>query len=78
MKKKGGLNQRVGRNVRAHRQRLGLSQQEFAHRLSFDRTYVGGVERGERNITLDTLEALARMLDIDPLDLLRPASDPTD
>lgn len=77
MKKKGRLNQNLGRNVRAHRLGLGFSQQEFAHHLSMDRTYIGGLERGERNLTLDSLDALAQMLDVDPLDLLRPPCEPS-
>lgn len=75
MDKKGQLNQRLGKNVRTHRESLGLSQEQFAHRLSMDSTYIGGLERGERNLTLDTLEGLARMLKVDPLDLLCSRSD---
>lgn len=70
MQKKGNLNRRVGRNVRAHRSELQLSQEAFADRIGYDRTYVGGLERGERNLTLDTLEAVAERLGVDPMDLL--------
>ena len=38
--------------------------------LEYDRTYVAGVERGERNLTLDTMTVLAGKLGIDPLELL--------
>ena len=56
----------VGQRLRAHRQRLGLSQEKLADQL------LGSVERGERNLTLVSLEQLAERLGVDPLDLLRP------
>ena len=58
----------VGQRLRAHRQRLGLSQEKLADQLG----YLGSVERGERNLTLVSLEQLAERLGVDPLDLLRP------
>ena len=59
-----------GRRLRAHRQLLGLSQEEFADRIGMHRTYVGGLERGERNVTLRSVERMAERLEIDPRDLL--------
>jgi transcriptional regulator with XRE-family HTH domain len=50
-----------------------LSQEEFADRLDIHRTYMGGLERGERNVTLKTVERIARSLGIDPADLLAEA-----
>jgi transcriptional regulator with XRE-family HTH domain len=47
----------------------GYSQEAFADLLGYHRTYIGGVERGERNLTLRTVERLAAVLDVDPLDL---------
>jgi transcriptional regulator with XRE-family HTH domain len=47
----------------------GYSQEAFADLLGYHRTYIGGVERGERNLTLRTVERLATVLDVDPLDL---------
>ena len=61
----------VGRKLREHRLRLGLSQERLAEDLGFHRTYLGSVERGERNLTLASVEQLAERLGIDPLDLLR-------
>lgn len=61
----------VGRNIRLLRQERGLSQEELADVLGVHRTYMGGVERGERNLTLRTLERLADRLDVDPVTLLR-------
>ncbi|MHB8219376.1 MAG: helix-turn-helix domain-containing protein [Acidimicrobiales bacterium] len=67
----GDLQVRLGQNLRAFRRAKGLSQEEFADLLGFHRTYVGGLERGERNVTLQTLSRLARELGVDPLFLLR-------
>ncbi len=43
---------RLGENVRKCRDEHGISQEELAHRAGLDRTYIGGVERGERNPTI--------------------------
>ena len=53
------------------RQERGLSQEAFALTLDVHRTYMGGLERGERNLTLRSLERIAVKLGIEPLDLLR-------
>jgi transcriptional regulator with XRE-family HTH domain len=66
----GQLQRTVGANLRRLRTERGLSQEAFADELGFHRTYVGGVERGERNLTLRTVERLADILDVDPLELL--------
>ncbi|MFI5430097.1 helix-turn-helix domain-containing protein [Aeromicrobium sp. UC242_57] len=50
---------------------MGLSQEKFADQLGYHRTYAGALERGERNVSLKSLEHLAELLDVDPLDLLR-------
>lgn len=63
----------MGRNLRAYRQARGLSQEAFADVLDFHRTYMGGVERGERNLTLRSVERIAGRLGVDPLALLVPA-----
>jgi transcriptional regulator with XRE-family HTH domain len=67
----GDLQRTFGRNLRAYRQARGLSQEAFAEILEVHRTYMGGVERGERNLTLQTVERLAKRIDEDPLSLLR-------
>ena len=66
----GDLQRRVGANLRAYREEQGLSQESFAEVVGVHRTYLGGLERGERNLTLKSLERLAETLDLDPLDLL--------
>lgn len=50
--------------IKAIRKRLNLSQEELADLSGLDRTYISGVERGVRNITLDSLEAIIFALDI--------------
>lgn len=64
------LNTRLGRNLRRLRRAAGLSQEEFAERCDLHRTYIGAVERGERNLTLRTPARVAAALEVDPLDLL--------
>jgi transcriptional regulator with XRE-family HTH domain len=68
----GELQVTVGRNLRAYRQARGMSQEAFADHLQFHRTYMGGAERGERNLTLKSLERIAGRLGLDPLELLAP------
>lgn len=63
------------RNLRLLRQRASPSQEELAHRAGLHRTYVGSVERCERNITLKNVERLARALNVDPAILLSPIKD---
>ena len=67
----GQLRQNVGDNLRAYREARELSQEDFADRLGVHRTYLGGVERGERNLTLATVEKIARQLKMEPLALLQ-------
>ena len=67
----GELQRKVGRNLRAYRQARGLSQEAFADLLDVHRTYMGGIERGERNLTLRSLERIAERIEVDPLTLLR-------
>jgi transcriptional regulator with XRE-family HTH domain len=59
-----------GQKVREMREALGYSQEQLAARASLHRNYVGGVERGERNVGLLNLIRLARALDKSPSELL--------
>lgn len=51
--------QRFSANIRIARARLGISQEELADRCGLHRTYIGSVERGERNISVDNMEAIS-------------------
>jgi transcriptional regulator with XRE-family HTH domain len=67
----GDLQRTVGLNLRAYREAQGLSQEAFADLVGVHRTYMGGLERGERNLTLRSLERMAERIDVDPVALLR-------
>lgn len=54
-----------GERVRARRLELGLSQESLAQRAGLHRTYVGSLERGERNVALINILKLGRALDVD-------------
>ena len=62
---------RFGRAVRKKRHKLGVSQEEFADICGLDRTYIGGIERGERNVALVNIEKIARALRISLPELFR-------
>ncbi len=51
-----------GQRVRELRKKAGLSQEAFAAKCGLDRTYIGGIERGERNVALRNLSVIARAL----------------
>ncbi|MDX2206458.1 MAG: helix-turn-helix transcriptional regulator [Gemmatimonadales bacterium] len=60
----------LAQNLRATRQAARISQEELAARAGLHRTYVGSVERGERNISIDNIERLAGALGIRVTELL--------
>ena len=64
----------VAQNLRRLRQDRGLTQEELAGQAGLNRNYVGMVERAENSPTVDTLEALAKALKIEPEQLLKPSS----
>jgi len=60
------IQKKFGNRLRQIRQNMGLSQEELAHLCNLDRSYVGGVERGERNISLVNIHKIADALNISP------------
>ena len=63
----------LGRAIRERRAELGLSQEALAERAELHRTYVGGIERGERNVSFGNLLKVARALRVQPSKLLAAA-----
>lgn len=59
-----------GENVRALRKALDLSQEELAEKVDLHRTYIGMIERGEKNITLLNIIALANALGVSPAKMM--------
>jgi len=60
------VQKQFGSRMRALRQQQGLSQEELAYKCDLDRTYVGSVERGERNISLVNIHLIAVALGVSP------------
>lgn len=61
----------LAKNIRRFRRLAGLSQEDLADLSGLHRTYVGSVERGERNISIDNIERLAKALNIPPYLLIK-------
>jgi DNA-binding helix-turn-helix protein len=61
---------KFGKKVREYRTQKGISQEKLAEIASLHRTYIGMIERAEKNITLINIEKIAKALDIEPKDLL--------
>jgi transcriptional regulator with XRE-family HTH domain len=62
----------IARNLRKRRRAIGLSQEELANRAGLHRTYVSAVERGERNLTVGSLEKLAVALECKFIEFVTP------
>lgn len=59
-----------GRNLRAIRKSKGFSKERLAHDAGIDRSYVGKIERGEVNVTLEKIYVFAALLECSPKDLI--------
>ena len=71
MARRSNITDRFGRRVRELRQRVNLSQEEFAEKCDLDRTYISGIERGKRNVALRNIEAIAEALNVTMSELLK-------
>ena len=60
---------KFGNVIRKLRKEKGISQEELAHRADLHRTYIGMIERAEKNLTLLNIEKLAKALDVKITDL---------
>lgn len=65
------LLQIIGSNIKSLRQEKGFSQEKLAEVSGLHRTYIGAVERGERNISTKNIEKLANVLGVKPYQLLK-------
>jgi transcriptional regulator with XRE-family HTH domain len=65
------LRESVAKNIRLIRNNLGLSQEELAEQAGLHRTYIGSIERAERNVSIDNIEKIARALKVQPHELLK-------
>ena len=65
------IRKQFGKNIKTYRQSLGISQEMLAEKASLHRTYIGSVERGERNISLENIVLLAKALGVSPSNLLQ-------
>ena len=61
----------LGQRIRDSRKAMGFSQEDLAHESGIDRSYIGGVERGERNVTFTMLCKIAAALKCDAGSLTR-------
>lgn len=66
------ITETLAKNLLAFRREKQLSQEELADLCNLHRTYIGSVERGERNVTLSTLEVLAQAVGVSVPKLLTP------
>ena len=69
-----GLREVVGRNLRRLRRSRKLSQEELADQAGINRNYVGMLEREENAATVDMLEKIADVLDVDPIEFFKRPS----
>lgn len=70
MAKRPDILQRFGKRVRQLRLEAGFSQEAFAAHAGLDRTYQGGVERGQRNLALRNIEKIAKGLKLSVAELM--------
>lgn len=71
MKKQSQILIMFGEKVREERKKKGLSQEQLAEKAGVHRTYIGMIERAEKNITLENIEKIAKALGKNPGDLLK-------
>ena len=68
---KGPLRDVLAKNMRRLRAARGLSQEALAHECGINRTYLSGIERSERNVSIDNIARIAKGLHVDPWRLLK-------
>lgn len=68
----------VGKRLRAYRASLGFSQEKLAEKAGLHPTYIGQVERGEKNLTIESLEKITKALEIPMADVFEKIEDRRD
>jgi len=68
------LRRAFGQRVRALRKAAGMSQMDLGQKAGLDHTYIGSIERGERNLSLDAIGKIAKGLSVEIADLFRFSS----
>lgn len=71
MARRGDITRRFGLRVRQLRQQAGISQEEFAAKCDLDRTYISGIERGNRNVGIRNIAVIADALNISISELMK-------
>jgi len=71
MPRQTSILERFGERMRTLRKERGLSQEELAEMCGLDRTYISGIERGIRNVSLKNIDAISRALDVSISDLFK-------
>lgn len=61
---------KLGKKIREFRKKMYISQEELGFRAGLHRTYIGSIERGEQNVSIDNLHKIAKALKVSPKDLL--------
>jgi transcriptional regulator with XRE-family HTH domain len=74
-RRKPSARERLAASVREQRLALGLSQERFAEACGLHRTYIGQVERGERNVSIDNIERMATALGVDVTEMFSAANE---
>jgi len=64
----------LGLNIQEVRRSRGFSQETLAHRADIDRGYIGKIENAKHAVTVDMIEAIAKALDVEPMELFKSRS----
>ena len=69
---------KFGKTLRRLRKNQGVSQEVFADKCDLHRTYISDIERGERNVSLENIEKIANVLNIQVIELFREVENDND
>ena len=68
------LREQLGLNIQEARRSREISQEDLAHRANIDRGYMGKIENAKHAASIDMIESIAKALDLEPMELLKPRS----